>query len=255
MQDRLIDLDGSYNFRDIGGYDAYDNKKVKRGLLYRADTLSKLSEADIEKLKALDISTIVDYRSEDERYNNEDKQIKDEIVYKLDPIAKIAEMAANGGSGSLLDDLTEEKVTQFLCEENSKFVTSKRGKEVYSEMLQLALNSPGAFVQHCTAGKDRTGYGVALILLLLQVSKEDVISDYLLTNEAVKNKPTDNLALEFEDDKLIKALKLLEGVKVEYLNSALNIIFDEYEGIEDYVIKELNFSEENIQDLRDKYLE
>ena len=37
---------------------------------------------------------------------------------------------------------------------------------------------------HCAAGKDRTGIAIALVLRLLGVGHDEVLADYLLTNEA-----------------------------------------------------------------------
>ncbi len=255
MERRLIKLDGTYNFRDYGGYIGFNGKRVKENLLFRSDTLSKLSNEDINKLESLNIRTIIDYRSEDERYNNEDKNIEGAKIYHLDPIAKIAEFASSTDGSSMLDNLTESKLTKYLADENRKFVEGDRGKEVYSEMLKLVLESEGASVQHCTAGKDRTGYGSALVLLLLGVKLDDVIEDYMLTNDAANLKPRNYSELDIEDEELINALKLLEGVKIDYIQPALDAIYAEYDNVEEYVINELDFSEDDISTLRDKYLE
>ena len=45
----------------------------------------------------------------------------------------------------------------------------------------LAAQEPTVF--HCTAGKDRTGFAAALVLHALGASEEEVMFDYLLTNE------------------------------------------------------------------------
>ncbi len=42
------------------------------------------------------------------------------------------------------------------------------------------------FLLHCSAGKDRTGFGVAMIQAALGVSEQDIFSDYLLTNAATE---------------------------------------------------------------------
>lgn len=48
VMDRLIRLEGTFNFRDYGGYNAGDGKKVKKGSLYRSDDLSRLTIHDID---------------------------------------------------------------------------------------------------------------------------------------------------------------------------------------------------------------
>lgn len=48
---RLVNLDGTDNFRDCGGYETIEGRRVKWGLLYRSDQLSNISERDITFLK------------------------------------------------------------------------------------------------------------------------------------------------------------------------------------------------------------
>jgi protein-tyrosine phosphatase len=47
---------------------------------------------------------------------------------------------------------------------------------------RLARSENLPTVVHCTAGKDRTGFASALLLLALGVPQETVFEDYLLTN-------------------------------------------------------------------------
>lgn len=257
MDKKLVNLDSTYNFRDFGGYIGKDNRKVKTGLLYRADSLSKLTKNDVERLEALNIRTIVDYRSDDERYQNEDVPVPNAVVHVLDPIASIAQFAGSGTGGEdiSLESLTEDKVTQYLASENLKFVQSKRGQNVYSGMLRLLLEAEGATVQHCTAGKDRTGYGAALTLMLLGVSRDDVIEDYLQTNVNLANKPTVLTPLDEEDEALVEAMKLFGGVKLQYIEGALDLLENEYGGAEKYAVDVLGFTADEVKKLQDKYLE
>ena len=61
---RNIDLDGATNFRDLGGYEASNGSKIKKGLVFRSDHLSNLTIEDINILKELGIKTICDFRSD-----------------------------------------------------------------------------------------------------------------------------------------------------------------------------------------------
>ena len=63
VKERLIRLEGTFNFRDYGGYNVGDGKKVKKGCLYRSDDLSRLTIQDIDLLKKLGINTIIDFRN------------------------------------------------------------------------------------------------------------------------------------------------------------------------------------------------
>lgn len=55
--------------------------------------------------------------------------------------------------------------------------------QTYRKLLMLLLEDDSVpLLFHCTAGKDRTGFGAALILRLLGVSRQVIARDYLLTN-------------------------------------------------------------------------
>ena len=60
-------MPGQPNFRDIGGYRTQDGRSVKWGEVYRSGELPRLTDADVEQLAALDIQTVVDFLTEDER--------------------------------------------------------------------------------------------------------------------------------------------------------------------------------------------
>ena len=67
LAQRLVALDGSRNFRDFGGYPAADGRIVRRGRLFRANRLSRLSADDCRRLDDLGIRTIFDLRARHER--------------------------------------------------------------------------------------------------------------------------------------------------------------------------------------------
>lgn len=259
---KQIKLEGAYNFRDIGGYITVDGKKVKEGLLYRSDELSKLTEKDIEILIAHNIKTIVDYRGEAERVNNEDKAIEGAKVVYLDPKADVAAMASNENIKDMhktIDSLTAKKAYQLMMEQNRQFVLADSSKKAYRQLLDLILDKDNCpLVQHCRGGKDRTGYGVAIILLLLGVSKETVLEDYLYTNVCKNEKNEKSLRKimeETQNEDLVQALRYMKEANAEFLLLALNEIDDNYGGIVNYAINELDFNQENINKLKEIYLE
>lgn len=257
-----IQLENAYNFRDIGGYETSDGLVVKKGYLFRSDELSKLSESDIKKIEELNIRTIIDYRSERERVNNEDKPIPGAKIIYLDPKADVAALASSDNKHLLEQrsgNITAAQAYEMMSSQNREFVLAPSAKESYSKMLHLLLdiNNCGV-VQHCRGGKDRTGYGIALILLLLGVDQKTVVEDYMLTNVCKHEKNTRSLAEVYEkthNDDLVLALRYLKEAREEFLLGALNIINQSFGGIENYVINELDFSKEDIQQLRKNYLE
>lgn len=253
---KKIQLVGASNFRDSGGLVTLAGKRVKEGLLYRSDELSKLTESDIKLVEGLGLKTIVDYRGEDERVDNEDKAIKGAKVYCFDPEAKIAAFASGSGLKNNLSEITPEKVYTMMIEQYREFVTSKTAQVAFQQMIKLLVNKDHApLVQHCRGGKDRTGFGIALVLLLLGVSKEDVVKDYLYTNQCLTMGSEEQLKRLGDNVELIKALSYLKAANEEFLLAALDEIDTTYGGVVSYASNELHISSEEIERLKENYLE
>ena len=64
---RRIELEGITNFRDLGGYQTVAGDHVKWRTIFRSDTLSSLTDADVETVCQLGVNTAVDLRYGDER--------------------------------------------------------------------------------------------------------------------------------------------------------------------------------------------
>ena len=62
----IIELSYQKNCRDLGGLKTLEGKKIKNKRLFRSGHLHRVSEQDIELLKNLKITDIVDFRSEKE---------------------------------------------------------------------------------------------------------------------------------------------------------------------------------------------
>lgn len=243
----IIKLDKSYNFRDLGGLKTKDKKIVRHGVLYRSDSLSKLSKADLEIIKDLNLTAIVDYRSDKERADNPSRTIVNTKTYHFNPIADLAEMFANEDidlKQFSVDDLTPEIIDKLFIRQNQSFVKSKKAIKAYRAMLSLLLDEANLpLLQHCTAGKDRTGFGVMLILGILGVSEADIIADYLVSNNYFKLMQAKNIELS-------NFQTLVSQVKAEYLQSAIDLIKADYGSILDYVKIELGFSDKEISTIK-----
>src|SRR5699024_7385469 len=89
-----------------------------------------------------------------------------------------------------VDDMTGKELVKHLNEGSlydfyQKIIFDNPSYQNLMEIIQDPANL--ALVNHCTAGKDRTGVGSALILLALDVPKETVMQDYLLSNNHISN--------------------------------------------------------------------
>ncbi|MGL5437220.1 MAG: tyrosine-protein phosphatase [Lachnospiraceae bacterium] len=265
-----IDLDGTFNFRDIGGFAAGD-KRVREGLLYRSDALHQLSDRDLIRLQEMGIRTVVDFRSPKEATEHPNRLPDGMHSLMLSPIAGVAAQAS-ASKGDDSDRVaamvraaeTEESKTRFRNNLDSMEkhmrtnVTSAEGIKAYGDFLRLltgAGNIPLVF--HCKGGKDRTGWAAALVLSILGADRKDIIEDYMDTakynkerNEARMNeyrRLTDNgIVLDF--------LSSLMQVKEAYLLAAFDEV-DKLGGMEAYVVDSLGLTDEEIAILKCSLLE
>ena len=238
LSERHLPLEGGYNFRDLGGYKTKDGKSVRRGKIFRADDLSGLTEKDLALLKTIPIVTVVDFRSESEIQNAPDKlpeSVKEYRPLSISPGSLDASLFLN-----LSDSLSAEQMMEQL---NTMLVSDSAIVARYREffaLLQNEENTPLLF--HCSAGKDRTGMGAALILSALGVDEETIFSDYLDSNTCLEDKYA-HIKNAYPE------LASLFVVKSEYLKSGLEAIKNQYGTIENFLTEILNVDTTKFRDL------
>lgn len=267
---RLVNLDGTDNFRDCGGYETIEGRRVKWGLLYRSDQLSNISERDVTFLKNMGLKTIVDYRSKSEATSAPNKEISGTSTYSLDPNARTAQLAAgsidDSENKSILDLLKEHKFNpekygnpeKNMYKEYKKFIYSESSKKAYRELIKLILDENNLpLVQHCRGGKDRTGFGATVILLALGVREECVIYDYTLTNQyrVEKNKRQMKLYKKYtKDEKTLALLSTLQQSKAKYMETAINEMKKAYGSIDSYLKDALGIDQNVKEKLKEIFL-
>lgn len=157
-------VEGAVNFRDVGGLQAQGGT-VRTGVLFRSGALSHVTERGAARMAELGIRRIVDFRAEGEAGASPSAQ---------SGIETIALPLLLGSVESLFrPDMTLERMYRTLRETaGEKIVTAAR-----------LIASDGATLVHCTAGKDRTGVTIALVLSAVGVPDEQVVADYARTEE------------------------------------------------------------------------
>jgi protein-tyrosine phosphatase len=185
--DRHVVLQGAFNFRDVGGLTAAGGRRVRRGLLFRSDSLSRLTSADLQKVQGLGLRTVVDLRTTRERASAPDRLPRGQATRCVhlpmrDPtvpesrLRMMAELVLRGPSTDLGALLRQHyDAFAFQC-----------GASVGALLRLVADGSNLPLLVHCTAGKDRTGFTVAVVLRILGVAMEDVLADHLVTNELLR---------------------------------------------------------------------
>lgn len=240
LADKVLPMDGGYNFRDMGGIKNKDGKFVKWGKMFRSDELHNLMSSDLKYLASIPIVSVVDFRSEQEINAGPDKlpkSVKNDFKLSIAP--------GNLSMSPDLEKYTANQFVDFMIEMNRMFVTDSAIINQYRkffELIQDQKNVPLMF--HCTAGKDRTGMAAALFLYSLGVDDETIMNDYL----------SSNIYLEKKYD-FIKTTRPnfepLFSVRSEYLQAGLDQIKKDHGSIENYLTKILNV---DLQKMREMYL-
>jgi protein-tyrosine phosphatase len=173
--DRLLPLDGAFNFRDLGGYPGSDGRVTRWGRLFRSDTLHELSPSDVGTLRAMGLATVIDLRTARELEQTGRGPLEPEPI-RYRHLSVIREGGGRDASGESMaapegDDLSERYLWYLEV-----------GAPALTEALSI-LGEPDSYplVFHCAAGKDRTGVLAALVLDLMGVAPEVIVDDYLIT--------------------------------------------------------------------------
>lgn len=176
---RAVPLDGISNLRDLGGWPA-GSGRVRYGRIFRAAALSGATEADAARLHALGIRTVCDLRGRREATSAP-------FPEALLPGVTLHALPIEPMVGASLRDIlatraaTGRDATELMIAAYEAYATewAHRYRALFD--LLAAPDAP-ALLFHCSAGKDRTGFGAALILTALGVARTDVMADYLATN-------------------------------------------------------------------------
>jgi protein-tyrosine phosphatase len=220
---RILPLEGALNARDLGGYASADGSHVKWGMIFRTGDLNELTDADLHYLEQIPIKTIIDFRDSSEIVSAPDKVPASLVNQFYLPISP--------GNVVNLNEITSEVAPQILVDVNKLLVTDFQTEyKAFFQRLMDEDNAPLLF--HCSAGKDRTGFGAALFLASLGVDKEMIIQDYLLSKKYVEEKYSDFVAKH-------PVFEPLMTVKREYIEAALDLIDKEYGGMGNYLTHNL----------------
>ena len=171
--ERLIALEGAVNFRDLGGYPAEGGMRTRWRVLFRADGLGDLTQADLEVLRSLGIRTVIDLRSGDEIERSRYDVHAHPVAFHHFPIIE------------RLPDPEEFDRRPGLLGSQYQEMLRDAGTQIVAALEVLAAPDALPAVFHCTAGKDRTGVLAAMVLSLLGVNEEIVVADYALSGVAM----------------------------------------------------------------------
>ena len=238
MQQRHIQLKGTVNFRDIGGYETSAGQTIKSGMIFRSARLSRLSKADIRKIEGLGIKLVIDLRTNQER-DEEPSRLTDKHVERFEHLCLCSDsIDLKALYKKVLTGKTDDfDFHEFMLSEYRGYVTEhdEKLKKIF-ELLLDKNNYP--VLIHCNGGKDRTGTVSALIQLALGVSTESVFHNYMLSHDHLK-KAVSRMKVKIKVISLLRAniaqLAPMLDTHSLYLHEALSTIDKKHGDMDSYL--------------------
>ena len=237
--DRRLRLEGVENFRDYGGYDTASGRRIRRGLLFRSANWSAPSAADLAAIEALGLTHVVDLRRRNERDQNPAKRPDAFPAAIIDN--ELMEAVEDGYLKFIqTGDLTVPAMQQFLIAYNENAPFEARHIDLFRRYFSALGEGEGAILIHCAAGKDRTGLLAALTHHLAGVSREDIIADYLLTNDEARLAVRAPLYATWIKETTgrepsAEFVRATLGVEAQYLEAGLKAIEARYGSLDAYL--------------------
>lgn len=241
---RSLGLTGACNFRDLGGYAGLGGRTVLWRRLFRSDHLAGLTPQDLSTISALGVTRAFDFRGV-----AESAAVPYALPGVLTHSLAIEPTLLETMKDMLRSDqaMTAHDMVHLMQDTYRAFVHSNSTR--FAELFTHLLVADAPLVFHCTAGKDRTGFAAALILLALGVPRPVVMQDYLLTNELFRVPSTPQGWAPPE------VLEVLWRVQADFLDSALHTVESEYGDVEHYLETALGVGAQERAHLAHLYLQ
>ncbi len=177
---RILDWEGCYNVRDLGGLETVDGRRVRWGALVRSDIPTRLTDRGRQTLLDHGIRTVLDLRfpGEIERdwdaYPFQDEHGRASVGYVNVPF--------NHGRDPDLDEQVHAAYRSATSrQELNRHDIDWNQVGIATAVAAIADAPVGGVLVHCHAGKDRTGAVVAVALSTLGVADDDIADDYAMT--------------------------------------------------------------------------
>ena len=238
MDTRRHLFDGLHNFRDFGGYAAGD-RSIVAGRFFRSANHAMATDADLARLREMGIGAVIDLRRPSERQRQPSRRWTDfsGVVIENDDHDEGAE---TWDTFMTQWDMTEESFRAYMMRYYTRAPHLPRLVELYARYFEVLANGDGAVVVHCAAGKDSTGLIVALTHMLAGVHHDDIVADYMLTNdparfEAFGAQWADAIKAERGFGPTLETMRMVMGVEPAYLDRSFAMIAERNGGIETYL--------------------
>jgi protein-tyrosine phosphatase len=243
LPSRHLNLQGASNFRDLGGYAAKDGRTVRWRQLFRSNHLGHLTEDDIKAVRGLGVKSAFDFRGADER--KAAACVLEEVKVHSLPIEPTVVAALRARLQARA--LSSGDALEIMRESYRGYV--RLNTHSFRELFTNLIEDSAPLVIHCTAGKDRTGFAVALLLHALGVPEQVISEDYLLTNRFYCRDP--NSAPDLPAD----VRQAIGSVEASFLAAGFEAVATQYGDLESYFRDGLGLGAGERTELKTRYLQ
>ena len=224
------------NFRDVGGLPTAGGSQVRQGVIFRSEGPASFGPIHREELAALGFQLVCDLRAATEREKSPNDWAGSARLMNLDINSDLraspGELLATMGRNPSVDRLKRATLHNYS-------VTPAALRPRLRSLIEAIADGETPALIHCTAGKDRTGVLVALLLLALDVPEETVMADYLrsavfgqnLRERGGLNEQIETFFGFLPDDAFVD---LLIGVQADLLDAALTSVRREWGSVDAY---------------------
>ena len=249
--ERAIPMVDLFNFRDLGGYFNTDGKQIRWGKLYRSSSLARAkTQEDIRVLKNIGIQTVIDFRTERERYDAPSKYLAPNIInlpLRGNPYNTFFDRILSNEMKVGDVRVYAQGMFAFLLENNSEY---------FNKMFDVLLEEDNYPVLiECSLGSERSAVASALILAALNIDMDQIISDYMLSNELLDFDSLINSSDIFSKEEGIQeTLTALIRVHKGTITYSFDKILKDYGTLDNFFNTSIRLSAENRERLKEMML-
>lgn len=245
------------NIRDLSEMKRKDGKKIKTKKLLRGAELMKATDEDIKVLsEKYGIKVIVDFRGEADCLERPNKDIPGAEYINIPALPIWALPKLEDENSSEFEKFMDNPF-QIFMNIYEALALSEESTEAYRKFFQVLIdnNCPPVY-WHCKQGKDRTGIAAFLLLTILGFERQDIIEEYLITNEAMKEEfEIMKTELLPEEKHKLQIYDVIMFVKRECIERYISLIEEKYGSVDNYIRDGLKIDNEKIKSLQEGYVE
>ncbi|GHU79370.1 tyrosine phosphatase [Bacteroidia bacterium] len=247
--ERVVPMQQLSNFRDFGGYYNENNLQTQWGKLYRSSFLNYATKTDMRFLDALKIKTIIDFRMDNER-------LREPFKYKTTQSFNLPLRENPHSPVFFFDKILSKQMKKndvIISQQDNLSFVMEHNADYFGQMFDILSDKANyPIVFSCAAGKDKTGVAAALILAALGVDKEQIISDFLLSNQLIDyDSFVPNNKIYFSDVDVQETMTAMFSAHQEVITYIIDRIAKQYGSMDKFLENELKLTAHKKAKLRE----